>query len=207
MSKTPLFRYLRRSLSLARVANKTGMSPEEVVDRYRENETPAEWSRISRRHFLATSTIAAAGLAACKKAPVAPAAEAPKGPREVVVIGAGVAGLTCAYRLHQAGVPVRVFEGQKRVGGRMWSLRGHFPENLVCELGGELVDTGHEAIRGMCDELGLELDDFDAGRSEARARRLVLRRQADSGQVGWCGRSRRSRRRWTRRGRRSPARW
>ena len=82
-------------------------------------------------------------------------------PREVVVIGAGVAGLTGAYRLHKAGVPVRVFEGQKRVGGRMWSLRGHFPENLVCELGGELVDTGHEAIRGMCGELGLELDDFD----------------------------------------------
>ena len=76
-------------------------------------------------------------------------------------MGAGVAGLTCAYRLMQAGVPVRVFEGQNRIGGRMWSLRDHFPEGLVCELGGELVDSGHETIRGLCDELGLLLDDFE----------------------------------------------
>ena len=158
MSKTPLFRYLRRSLSLARVANKTGVSTDEVVDRYRENVIPAEWSRISRRHFLGTAA-AAAAFAACKKPPTADIKK-PDGPREVVVIGAGVAGLTCAYRLHKAGVPVRVFEGQKRVGGRMFSLRGQFPENLVCELGGELVDTGHEKLRGMCGELGLELDDF-----------------------------------------------
>ncbi len=76
------------------------------------------------------------------------------------MVGGGVAGLTCAYRLHQAGIPVRVLEGQSRVGGRVWSLRDHFPDGLVCELGGELIDTGHATIRGLCAELELALDDY-----------------------------------------------
>src|SRR5688500_10037600 len=157
MSRTPLFRYLRRSFDLARVSLATGESPAAVVERYRA-------ARISRRRFLGTSGAVVAGAAlGCGKVREFRAKREPAKaePREVAVVGAGIAGLTCAYRLHQAGVPVRVFEGQSRVGGRMWSLRGHFPENLVCELGGELVDSNHEALRAMCGELGLELDDFE----------------------------------------------
>ena len=81
---------------------------------------------------------------------------------EVVVVGAGVAGLTCAYRLRQAGVAVRIFEAQERVGGRMFSLRNHFADNQVCELGGELIDTGHARIRALAAEIGLVLDDLSA---------------------------------------------
>jgi monoamine oxidase len=153
MSRTPLFRYLRRSYDLARVSLRTGEPPAAVLERYRA-------ARISRRRFLGTSGAAVAGLAiGCR--PRREAAPEKAGPREVVVIGAGIAGLTAAYRLHQHKVPVRVFEGQKRVGGRMWSLRDHFPEGLVCELGGELVDSNHEAIQKMCGELELTLDDFE----------------------------------------------
>lgn len=47
------------------------------------------------------------------------------------------------------------------MGGRVWSLRGAFPEGQICELGGELIDTGHETLLGLCGELGLELDDFE----------------------------------------------
>jgi len=154
MSRTPLSRFLRRSFDLARIANSTGMTSAEVVERYRA-------AALTRRRFLASSTMAAAGLAVgCGRLEELRSA-ARREDREVVVIGGGIAGLACAYRLHQAGVPVRVFEAQNRVGGRMWSLRGQFPENLVCELGGELVDSNHEALRGLCDELGLALDDFD----------------------------------------------
>jgi monoamine oxidase len=78
----------------------------------------------------------------------------------VVVVGAGIAGLTAAYRLRQSGVPVRVFEAQNRVGGRMYSLRGHFPDGQVVELGGELIDTNHEHIRALAAELGVTLDDL-----------------------------------------------
>lgn len=159
MARTPLFRYLRRALDLARVANAAGRPTAEILDFER---SAARWNR---RDLLATSAVAGAGLAlGCgrfggKQA----AAPAPAGREtdDVVVVGAGIAGLTCAYRLMQAGVGVRLYEGQKRIGGRMWSLRGHFPEDLVCELGGELVDTGHETIHALCAEMGIELDDFE----------------------------------------------
>lgn len=76
----------------------------------------------------------------------------------VVIVGAGLAGLTCAFRLRQAGIPSRVFEAQQRVGGRCWSTRAVVP-GLVGEHGGELIDTGHVRIRALARELGLELED------------------------------------------------
>jgi monoamine oxidase len=79
---------------------------------------------------------------------------------EVIVVGAGVAGLTAAWRLRQAGLDVRLFEAQERVGGRMLSLRNHFADGQVCELGGELIDTGHARIRALAAELNLTLDDL-----------------------------------------------
>ena len=79
---------------------------------------------------------------------------------EIAVVGAGIAGLTAAWRLRQAGVPVRLYEAQERTGGRMFSLRGHFPDGQVAELGGELIDTGHTGVRSLAEELGIGLDDL-----------------------------------------------
>jgi monoamine oxidase len=79
------------------------------------------------------------------------------------VVGAGIAGLTCAYRLKNAGVRVRVLEAQERVGGRILTLRGHFQDGQVVELGGELIDSGHTHLRNLARELGLTLDDLSAG--------------------------------------------
>ncbi|MDF1506003.1 NAD(P)/FAD-dependent oxidoreductase, partial [Roseisolibacter sp. H3M3-2] len=81
----------------------------------------------------------------------------------VLVVGAGAAALTAAWRLRQAGVDVRVADAQTRTGGRMLSLRGHFADGQVAELGGELVDTGHARIRALAAELGLALDDLRTG--------------------------------------------
>ena len=43
--------------------------------------------------------------------------------REVTIIGAGISGLTTAYFLVKAGVPVRVLEKQSRVGGLLGTRR------------------------------------------------------------------------------------
>ncbi len=73
----------------------------------------------------------------------------------VIVIGAGLAGLTAAWRLHQAGVEVVVLEARDRVGGRTWSHT--FADGTVVERGGEFIAPYQTVLRGLCSELGLEL--------------------------------------------------
>ena len=111
-------------------------------------------AQLSRREFLA-----AGGAATIAAATWTPRARAAGGPR-VVVVGAGLAGLTCAYRLRRAGIDATVYEAADRIGGRAWTVRGAFGPGLVAEHGGELIDTGHVAIRQLCQELRLELDDL-----------------------------------------------
>jgi monoamine oxidase len=111
---------------------------------------------LSRRQFLA------AGAATVATAAWAPRARAAAQPR-VVIVGAGLAGLTCAYRLKQAGVTAAVHEASGRIGGRCWSIRDAFAPGLVAEHGGELIDTGHLEIRQLAKELGLTLDNLHQG--------------------------------------------
>ena len=96
----------------------------------------------------------------CRPFAPPPRAAVRGGGRRVVIIGAGISGLTAGYRLFQQGVSVRILEGQDRVGGRMFSQRGFFPDGQVAELGGELIDTGHVHIRKLAAELEIPLDDF-----------------------------------------------
>jgi monoamine oxidase len=66
---------------------------------------------------------------------------------DVVVVGAGLAGLTAARELSESGLEVRVLEARDRVGGRTLSQAvGEHPEDIV-ELGGQwLGPTQHEAL-------------------------------------------------------------
>jgi monoamine oxidase len=57
---------------------------------------------------------------------------------DVIIIGAGVAGLAAAERLGKAGLRVLVLEARARVGGRVWNLPGPSPETAI-ELGAEFV--------------------------------------------------------------------
>jgi monoamine oxidase len=157
MAGTPLFKTVQRALRLARAGHRGGLDADAVVTRWQETA-----ALRSRREFLLTSTLALAGAAtAC--VPLVP--QRP-GAADVVVIGAGIAGLTAAYRLVQAGVKVRLFEAQNRIGGRILSLRNHFADGQVAELGGELIDSGHRHLRSLAAELGLALDDLEQDQPE-----------------------------------------
>ena len=74
--------------------------------------------------------------------------------RDVVIIGAGPAGLTAARRLSQTGKTVAVLEARDRVGGRTWSdtIDGSF-----LEIGGQWIAPEQTAIQDLAAELGLEL--------------------------------------------------
>jgi monoamine oxidase len=85
------------------------------------------------------------------------------GPR-IAIVGAGLAGLTCALRLHQRGLASTVYEAHgERVGGRCWTARG-FAAGQTAEHGGEFIDSRHDRIRALCAELELRLDDVRAVR-------------------------------------------
>ena len=155
MARSPLFHLLRTTLNRSWAA---AASPDRTLDGWAEAVARGS---VTRRQFLRTSGLAAAGLSLGSCA-TARGSAGPPGSEEVLIVGGGIAGLTAAWRLTQAGVPVRVLEAQDRTGGRMYSIRGHFPDDQVAELGGELIDTGHTAIRGLARELEIELDDLHA---------------------------------------------
>ncbi|MGE4168201.1 MAG: flavin monoamine oxidase family protein [Candidatus Babeliales bacterium] len=79
--------------------------------------------------------------------------------KKVVIIGAGIAGLTTAYELHKKGYDVEVYEARGRVGGRMFSA---LVQGKVVELGGENITDGGSAdhLRALINELGLTLEKF-----------------------------------------------
>jgi len=149
MGRTPLFRRLRRALSLAAGADAAALPTREYVERH------AEQRAQTRRQFLAGG----AALGALTSLPACTVRHPANGetPR-IAVIGAGIAGLTAAYRLARAGLPATVFDSWNRVGGRMFTARDQWRDGQLVELGGELIDTDHHAMHRLVRELGLTLD-------------------------------------------------
>jgi hypothetical protein len=73
--------------------------------------------------------------------------------RDVVVVGAGVTGLTAATRLAAAGMSVVVLEARERIGGRLWT---DVVDGQMREIGGQWVSPDQTALLETLDELGLE---------------------------------------------------
>lgn len=90
---------------------------------------------------------------------------------DVVVIGAGLAGLRAATDLVAAGLDVVVLEARDRVGGRVWSHR--FPNGQWTERGAEFIDTAHTEVLALAADLGLSLSSVPSGRDD-RARLLDI---------------------------------
>jgi monoamine oxidase len=75
----------------------------------------------------------------------------------VLVVGAGLGGLTAATRLQDDGADVTVLEARDRVGGRV--LSHSFDDGTVVELGGEWIDSSQQAVRALAERLGLAMFD------------------------------------------------
>ncbi|WP_373069427.1 FAD-dependent oxidoreductase [Gemmatimonas sp.] len=144
------------------------------IARLAANDTPtdSEASPLSRRSFVSGAAIAAAGatLAACGDTTsltalvddATPNAGKSIAPARVVIVGAGLAGLTAAYRLKQKGIIATVYEANTRLGGRCWINRSSFANGQIAEHGGEFIDQAHTATRQLAQELGLPLDNVVA---------------------------------------------
>ncbi|WP_409976655.1 NAD(P)/FAD-dependent oxidoreductase [Xanthomonas graminis] len=92
----------------------------------------------------------------------------------VLVLGAGLAGLTAAYELRKAGYRVQVLEYNARSGGRNWTLRGGdrytelggfaqqcgFDEGLYLNPGPWRIPHHHKAVLSYCKQFGVALEPF-----------------------------------------------
>src|SRR3984893_18624286 len=98
---------------------------------------------------------------------------APKG-ASVLVLGAGMAGMTAAYELRNAGYKVQVLEYNARAGGRNWTLRGgdrytelggltqqcEFDKDLYINPGPWRIPYHHRGMLNYCKQLGVPLEAF-----------------------------------------------
>ena len=100
--------------------------------------------------------------------------------KKVIILGAGIAGLTAAYELRKAGFDCTILEARSRPGGRSWSVRNgskvEFTDGTVQECtwqdGGYLnagparIPSIHTHLLGYCKELNVPLEvEINASRS------------------------------------------
>ncbi len=92
----------------------------------------------------------------------------------IVILGAGIAGMTAAYEMRNAGYQVQVLEYNARAGGRNWSLRGgdtytelggytqhcEFDQGLYINPGPWRLPYHHEGILSYAKRLGVPLEAF-----------------------------------------------
>lgn len=116
---------------------------------------------VNRRDFLRHSLMSATGLSLFGWSGWAEArAEIQRsdGSKKVVIIGAGLAGLSAAYELSQAGHDVTVLEARTRPGGRVYTMRGQFADGLYAEAGATNVFDVHHWTIKYAGLFGVSLD-------------------------------------------------
>ena len=106
---------------------------------------------------------------------------------DVLILGAGIAGLVAAYELHLAGCRVRILEARDRVGGRCWTLRGgdrvveyggaeqtcQFPAGEYLNAGANRILPWHRGVLDYVHHFGLPLELFASG---PQSENWILRR-------------------------------
>ena len=141
-------------------------------------------SRMSRRQFL--RLIAAAGgtgAAYMTMRALGVLAEGSSSPprlsgkvkgKRIIILGAGLAGMSAAYELEKAGYVCELIEARERVGGRCWTVRdgsrrqeldgrqkiAHFDEGLYFNPGPARIPQHHFSTLHYCKEFGLEIELF-----------------------------------------------
>ncbi|MGH1438371.1 MAG: flavin monoamine oxidase family protein [Lewinella sp.] len=80
----------------------------------------------------------------------------------VLIIGAGLSGLTTAYRLQQANIPFAILEARDRIGGRILTVRNE--TGTPIEMGATWLGKKHTAINALLAELGIEITEQYMGK-------------------------------------------
>jgi len=166
LKRTRLGRNIARLLAIARYLN---AHPDVSLDELEERLAAQRKSRPkdlvnSRREFLKTSALLTAGCVGASPllnscALLAKKSLALSG-EKVIILGAGMAGLSAAFHLTKAGIPCSIYESAGRTGGRIFTQYNFNSDSQTCELGGELVDTNNADLIGLAAEFHIPIRAF-----------------------------------------------
>ena len=150
MAKSKLLSSLRQAYNIAHISIKSGIPTDEIIDTFAYKTT--------RRRFLYGGLAVASALSTAsfnyRQEAIA------KTTSKVLIVGGGIAGLTAGYRLQQAGVPVDIIEATRNLGGRIRTIYNALGTDILAEMGGEFIDSGHENLLDLAKELGLKVVDL-----------------------------------------------
>ncbi|MDX1478482.1 MAG: FAD-dependent oxidoreductase [Saprospiraceae bacterium] len=79
---------------------------------------------------------------------------------KIIIIGAGPSGLVAALELQSAGYDVTILEGRMRPGGRVYTLRNQFSDDLQAEAGAVIYSSSYEIANRYIDQFGLNRVDY-----------------------------------------------
>ena len=155
--KTPLLAFLQNACRSAAICDDYNISIEELEEkRFEARHRNLRRNLLeSRRDFLKSAVGAAIGtllLSGVKEVKARPATP------NIVIVGAGIAGLNAAYQLGKRGFRATVYEGSSaNAWGRIQTRKSG--NGLTAELGGEFIDSDHADIRQLAREFSLPLID------------------------------------------------
>jgi monoamine oxidase len=143
-------------------------------------------AEISRRHLMnlagrstgaaaLVNTLSAMGMLAATSCSFTKPIPGSGNGKSVVILGAGIAGLTACYELLKAGYHCTILEARNRAGGRVWTIRGgekiaeidslqhvkwHSERDLYFNAGASRISHHHQGILSYCREFGVPLEPF-----------------------------------------------
>jgi len=117
---------------------------------------------MDRREFLQFSGMAALGSYASRldRLGMGTSAVPPESSKPIVILGAGIAGLAAGLELVHAGHNVTILEAQTRPGGRVYTLRAPFSDDLHAEAGAARIPSTHQLTLDYVKRFNLQLDPF-----------------------------------------------
>ncbi len=81
-------------------------------------------------------------------------------PKNIMIVGAGMAGLVAGSLLKQAGHNVKILEGNGRIGGRIYTMRAPFSEGEYVEAGAMRIPEMHYLVFEYVNKFGLQVNPF-----------------------------------------------
>lgn len=150
MAKSKLISSLKKAYNIACLSIKSGIPTDEIIDTL--------GAKTTRRRFLYGGLALASGVSAANFNYKQEAKSI--NTSKVLIVGAGIAGLTAGYRLQQAGVAIDIIEANGRLGGRIRTQAKALGTAIPAEMGGEFIDSSHENLLGLAKELNLTVVDL-----------------------------------------------